>query len=153
MERKGRVRKIAMTVWGGRISPVFDSARTLLIVELVDDEIGSLSFQEFDPDRPMQLVQMLRDQDIMIVICGAVSEGPAHILETAGLELIPFIAGSVKEVVKTFLLRKPVWTELTMPGYDRRILSRNESGIRTDGAGREKRTKRRERGSYPVRIK
>lgn len=124
MEHERRVQKIAMTVWGGRISPVFDSARTLLIAEIIDNDIVRLSFREFDPDRPHRLVQLLRAQGIMVLICGAVSEGPAQVLETAGFELIPFIAGSVKEVIETFLMGTPVWTELTMPGCDRKICCR-----------------------------
>jgi hypothetical protein len=56
------------------------------------------------------------------------------VLESADFELIPFIAGSVKEVMETYLLSNPVWTKLTMPGFVRngscqgRIRSGRKSG-------------------------
>jgi len=34
MKQNGAGRKIAVTVWGQRVSPVFDSASTLLIAEI-----------------------------------------------------------------------------------------------------------------------
>ena len=66
-----------MTVWGHRVSPVFDSARTLLIAEIDGDTLGDTSRLTFDPQRPLELVQMLRSQQVMLIICGAVSEEPA----------------------------------------------------------------------------
>ena len=31
--------KVAITVWGNRISPVFDSAQTVLLAELLDKQV------------------------------------------------------------------------------------------------------------------
>lgn len=120
------VRTIGVTVWGQRISPVFDSARKMLVVELVDGIIVHVSTLEFDPDRPAQLAQLLRARNIEVVICGAVSEGPAAVLEAAGIELIPFIAGDVRKVVETFIRGYPEWNEFTMPGCGRKIRCQNK---------------------------
>lgn len=127
MEQEGSgVQTIGVTIWGHRVSPVFDSARNLLVVKLVNGSIASLANLKFDPDRPAQLVQLLRAQNIGVVICGAVSEGPAAVLEAAGIELIPFIAGDVRKVVETFIRGTPEWTELTMPGCERKICCRGK---------------------------
>lgn len=115
------VQTIGVTVWGNRVSPVFDSARNLLVVELVGGNIVHVSTMEFDPDHPAQLVQLLQARNIDVVICGAVSEGPAAVLEAAGIELIPFIAGDVRKVVETFIGGNPEWTEFIMPGCGRKI--------------------------------
>jgi predicted Fe-Mo cluster-binding NifX family protein len=126
MEQKGPVQRIAVTVWGERVSPVFDAARNLLIAELVEGSIASLSSLEFDPARPLQLVQLLRARNIAVFICGAVSEGPAGILEAGGIRLIPFIAGDVREVLATFSRGRQEWSEFTMPGCDRKICCRGK---------------------------
>ncbi|WP_161629982.1 NifB/NifX family molybdenum-iron cluster-binding protein [Desulfogranum mediterraneum] len=115
-----------MTVWENRVSPVFDSARTLLIVELVDTEITSQHLQQFDPQRVSQLVQMLVDNGVMILICGAVSEEPAKVLEAAEFELIPFISGDISEVLAMLVVEQPVWSALKMPGCGRNICCRGK---------------------------
>ena len=118
--------KIAVTVWEHRVSPVFDSARTLLIAEIKDDALVSTSYLSFDPDRPLELLQMLQAQKIMLLICGAVSEGPANMLEAAGVELISFIAGDIHRVLETFFqgtLRGP---QFKMPGCGKHICCRGK---------------------------
>lgn len=118
--------KVAVTVWEDRVSPVFDSARNLLIAEIENARVMNISYQQFDPEMVLQLARMLRAQGVDAIICGAVSEGPAIILEAAGFELIPFIAGDVNQVLKNFIKEKPVWTELIMPGCGRNICCRGK---------------------------
>jgi len=118
--------KIAITVWEHRVSPVFDSARTLLIADIKDDTLICTSYLTFDPDRPLELLQMLQAQKVLVIICGAVSEGPANLLEGAGFELIPFIAGDVHQVLATFLQGDPLGLEFKMPGCGRQICCRGK---------------------------
>lgn len=109
-------RTIAITVWGERISPVFDSARTLLIVEIDGNTIINSAHLTFDPDRPLELVQMLQRQQVALVICGAVSEQPAAILETAGIRLLPFVAGEVNHILERYCKGRSLGREFRMPG-------------------------------------
>lgn len=126
MEAKGSAMKVAVTVWGDRVSPVFDSARNLLIAEIENAQVARTSYQRFDPEMVSQLARMLRAQGVDAIICGAVSEAPATLLEGAGFELIPFIAGDVDQVLKNFIKKKPVWKELIMPGCGRNICCRGK---------------------------
>jgi len=140
--------KIAVTVWEHRVSPVFDSARTLLIAEIKDDALVSTSYLSFDPDRPLELLQMLQAQKVLTLICGAVSEGPANMLEAAGVALIPFIAGTVHRVLETLLRGELRGTEFKMPGCGKHICCRGkircgqEIGMLTNnghrGSGRDR---------------
>lgn len=113
--------KIAVTVWEHRVSPVFDSARTLLIAEIKDDRWVGTSYLAFDPNRPLDLLQMLQAQNVLIIICGAVSAGPADLLESAGITLISFIAGDVHRVLETFLQGEPLGAAFKMPGCGKHI--------------------------------
>ncbi len=126
MKAKNAGQKIAVTVWEQRVSPVFDSARTLLIAEIQGDALINTSYLTFDPDRPLELLQLLQAQQVGILICGAVSEGPANLLEAAGLELISFIAGDVQLVLKTFIQGHPLGAEFKMPGCGRHICCRGK---------------------------
>ncbi|ADW17287.1 hypothetical protein Despr_1115 [Desulfobulbus propionicus DSM 2032] len=124
MKARGPGKKIAVTVWEQRVSPVFDSARTLLIAEINGNALVGTSLLAFDPERPGELLQMLRAQQVMLIICGAVSEGPASMLEAAGVELIPFITGDVRQVLAQYLLGRPFGPEFRMPGCGKQICCR-----------------------------
>lgn len=121
MEKENAQRTIAVTVWGHRISPVFDSARTLLIVHVDGTRIVSSSHLQFDPDRLAELVQVLQAHKVVVIICGAVSEEPATVLEAAGFELIPFVAGDFHRVLTSYLQGGPLQSEFTMPGCGKHI--------------------------------
>ncbi len=116
--------KIAVTVWGQRVSPVFDSARTLLITEINGNSLTATSRIAFDPERPLELLHLLRAQKVMVIICGAVSEGPAAMIEAAGIELIPFIAGDVHRVLEHFLQGQALDSSFRMPGCGKNICCR-----------------------------
>lgn len=144
MRDHGARRKIAVTLWGHRVSPVFDSARTLLIAEIDGATVVDTSQLAFDPERPLELVQMLRTQQVMLIICGAVSEGPAAMIEAAGVELIPFIAGDARTVMDHYLQGRSFGAEFRMPGCGRNICCRGkirrgrEIGSSRSDQGRER---------------
>ncbi|MDD2466323.1 MAG: NifB/NifX family molybdenum-iron cluster-binding protein [Desulfobulbus sp.] len=119
-------KKIAVTVWGQRVSPVFDSARTLLIAEINGKTLATTSLITFDPERPLELLHLLRAQQVMLIICGAVSEGPAAMIEAAGIQLIPFIAGDVQQVLEHFLKGRALNKSFRMPGCGKNICCRGK---------------------------
>jgi len=127
--------KTALTVWANRISPVFDAAGTLLIVEIRDFKIENRQYESFDPDRPSHLAERLAQLHISTLICGAISQRPAMLLEAGGIELIPFITGRVEKVLNAYTQAIPVTPAFLMPGcrYRRRQrrqeISKNRSNI------------------------
>jgi len=108
--------KTALTIWGNRISPVFDSANTLLIVEIKSKQVCSRRYEPFYPDFPSRLAERLADLDIEVLICGAISELPANIIESAGVKLIPFITGSADEVLDAYARGATSVYTFLMPG-------------------------------------
>lgn len=108
--------KTALTIWGNRISPVFDSANTLLIVEIQEQKVCSRRYEPFYPHAPSRLAERLADLDIKVLICGAISELPANIIEFAGVQLIPFISGSVDEVLDAYARGAASVDTFLMPG-------------------------------------
>lgn len=119
-------RNIAVTVWGERVSPVFDAARTLLIAHLEGNSLVDTSRVAFDPDRPLELLHMLRAQQVVVIICGAVSEAPAAMIEAAGVQLIPFIAGNVQQVLGHYLQGRPFTGQFRMPGCGKNVCCRGK---------------------------
>ncbi len=108
--------KVAITVWGNRISPVFDSANTLLIAEIQNRRIVSRYYESFNPDIPSLFAEKLEEMEISVLICGAISKVPAAILSASSIEFIPFITGSAFRVLENFALNRPIIPAFLMPG-------------------------------------
>lgn len=108
--------KIAVTIWEDRISPVFDASRRLLIVDIEKAGIGERSLLMFDPERPSGLVKTLANLGVEVLICGAISQLPATIINAADITLMPFITGKVDRVLAAFARGEALEPTFLMPG-------------------------------------
>ncbi|MFO7963687.1 MAG: NifB/NifX family molybdenum-iron cluster-binding protein [Desulfobacterales bacterium] len=108
--------KVALTVWENRISPVFDSARTLLIAEIKDKKIVKRDYERLNPELPTTYVGRMTDSGISALICGAISQVPAGIIESAGIKLIPFVSGDVEDILAHYSKGMPISPKFSMPG-------------------------------------
>ena len=108
--------KMALTVWENRISPVFDAAQMLLVVEIENTKIINKHYEPFYPELPTRLAVRLAEMNVAVLICGAISEMPANILEANGIKLIPFITGDAREVIDAYVKDVPSMPAFLMPG-------------------------------------
>jgi predicted Fe-Mo cluster-binding NifX family protein len=108
--------KMALTVWGNRISPVFDAARMLVVVEIENAKIISRHYEPFYPEVPTRLAARLVEMNVAVLICGAISAMPANIIEANGIKLIPFITGNTEEVIDAYVKNVPFMPAFLMPG-------------------------------------
>jgi predicted Fe-Mo cluster-binding NifX family protein len=108
--------KLALTVWENRISPLFDCARRLLIVEVFDRTATGKHVESFDYKSPLSRATRLSDLGVNVLICGAVSDSFARMIETHGISIIPFVAGSVEEVLDAYLKSGLYDSKFRMPG-------------------------------------
>ena len=106
---------IAITVWNNRISPVFDSAGTLLVAEICKAEIIDRKIRLFQTGLFDRFVQLLGNLDVQVLICGAICAGPVTILESQGIKVISFVAGDVEKVLKMYASGDDL-AEFSMPG-------------------------------------
>ena len=107
--------KVAITVWGNRISPVFDSAQTILLADIENGEIVDQR-REFLPRLVASgLARMLVEKDIETLICGAISERPAQILQQADVNLLSFVSGNAERFLSVYAADDPI-DSFVMPG-------------------------------------
>jgi predicted Fe-Mo cluster-binding NifX family protein len=93
--------KLALPIWDERISPVFDVAKRLRVVEVedggvvdrIDHRIGAGSH-----------VSLLSELEIEVLICSAISRALETAARNAGVTVIPDICGDVDEVTQAYLL-------------------------------------------------
>ena len=108
--------KVAISVWMERVSPVFDTSRELLIVE-AGDTGPAKQFQEALGERPPhERVDCLQRLGVETLICGAISRPLADLITSAGIHLVPFIAGDVREVLDAFMRGHLAGPAFAMPG-------------------------------------
>jgi predicted Fe-Mo cluster-binding NifX family protein len=108
--------RIAIPIWNGRVSPVFDAASRLLVVEVgPEGEYNRFETDvsdQFLPSKAMRLTGL----EVDILICGAISRPLSSMVTTAGIRLIPWISGQVEEVLQAFLRGELPTPQFIMPG-------------------------------------
>jgi predicted Fe-Mo cluster-binding NifX family protein len=108
--------KILVSVFQGRISPVFDVAKELLIVEVQGaKELGRREARVEETEVSTRAGQIVRI-GAHVLICGAVSESLESMLTSAGVWVIPNTCGPVEEVLKAFISSEFGPRSFLMPG-------------------------------------
>jgi len=126
--------RVALATWNGRISPVFDVARQVLVVDVEGGREVSRREEVLPGTDPQAQAAKLTALGAEVLICGAISRPMASVLSAAGVRVLPFVAGPVEEVLAAWLsggLPAPAWS---MPGCCGRM--RRCRGGRSGGRGR-----------------
>jgi predicted Fe-Mo cluster-binding NifX family protein len=108
--------KIAVTIWGNRVSPVFDAAKTLLIADIENRMIIKKEYISFDSASPEGLIKLLKKVNASILICGAISTSPADLFVENDIKLISFVTGNALEFIETFARKQVIEKAYMMPG-------------------------------------
>ena len=95
--------QVALTVWEGRISPLFDATRMLLVADIKDRRITARHFEPLDCDSAFSRADRLTDLGVDVLICGGISATFANPIEAKGIKLIPFSSGDVEEVLHAYM--------------------------------------------------
>jgi len=107
---------IGIPIWHGRVSPVFDVAGQLLVVE-VNGSVESSRRQESLPDEaPERRTQRLQILGVETLICGAISRPLEALLAAGGIAVIPRLCGETEDVLRAFLSAGLQDDQFAMPG-------------------------------------
>ncbi len=108
--------KIALASWNGRIAPVFDVSRKLLVLETRHRRIHSQEESMLPQDDLFARIALLEQLEIDTLICGAVSRPLAGMVMAHGIRLISFVAGDIDDVVEACLDDALPHPSFSMPG-------------------------------------
>lgn len=111
--------RIAVPLWEDKISPVFDTALKLLVVEFKDMKEESRFLYQIDESDLSQKCQRIRKLELDTLICGAVSHVFLQMLLASGLDVIQEISGPAEDVLKAYLNGNIFQPRFLMPGCRR----------------------------------
>ena len=109
--------RLAIPVWNDRVSPVFDTAGRVLLLDLADGiEQARQLVEVVQASFPTERAKRLAELGVNVLVCGAISRPLAGFVSAAGIVVIPWVAGALEEVLRAYLtgrLSEPCWR---MPG-------------------------------------
>ena len=127
-----RIMKAAFTTWKNRIAPVFDVAGEVVLVEAdCNTQVGSTLVTL--PEGAVEIkVKRLCEQDVDILVCGAMSRCAHELVKAQKIEVFSFVAGDTDSVIQAWLEGCLEQKAFAMPGcvHGRQRRCRNRGGIR-----------------------
>ncbi len=120
MDCKHEESKLAITTWGGRVSPMFDAAQTLLVVEKDCSGVFRKKYRFYKPENLHQFLELFTANRIQVLICGAITKDKASFIESSGITCFSFVTGTIEEVLATYTNGSIYMETLKMPGCNPR---------------------------------
>ena len=124
--------RIAIPIWEDKVSPVFDTALKLLVVDIKNSSEESRFVYHIDESDLSQKSHRIKKLELDTLICGAVSQAFLQMLLASGLEVIQEISGPAEDVLEAYLHGNVFQPRFLMPGCRRGI---RRCGRRNMGMG------------------
>ena len=120
--------RIALAIWRNRISPLFDVAKKIHIVDLQNGVPAGNAEALFFRNSIAGKISRFCDLNINTLICGAISKELSLMLTTNGIHVIAFVAGDKDDVLAAYLKNGWVPSDFCMPGCNFRGQRRRRMG-------------------------
>lgn len=132
--------KVAVPVFRGGVSPVFDWARRLLVVEHDGERETGRTEVDISPVAPALRARHLAETGVQSLLCGGISAPIAALLDSHGVRVMAGLVGDVDAVLDAFFAGKLPDPAFAMPGWGcRERRHRRRRGQRRGRQGRGRR--------------
>lgn len=108
--------RIALPILGTRISPVFDTARRLLVVDAESGEELGREEARLTGLSPYRRAELLHELGAQVLICCAISTPLLWMVRRRQVEVVPHTVGNMDEVVRAYLTNELGRPCFMMPG-------------------------------------
>jgi len=108
--------RIAIPIRDSCVSPAFDFAHRLILVEFEDGSEAKRSEVALAPESSVQRADRLRDLQVDILICGAISRDLARWVTEAGIDILAYVTGSIDSVLEAYITGQLARPNFTLPG-------------------------------------
>ncbi|MCD6303960.1 MAG: NifB/NifX family molybdenum-iron cluster-binding protein [Planctomycetes bacterium] len=108
--------RIAIPHWQGRVSPVFDVAGRLLVVDVENGKEQARRNVVVEADDPQARARLLGSLGANVLICGAISWPLEAAITAGGIEVVSQTCGDVERVLAAFIGGRLDEKTFLMPG-------------------------------------
>ncbi|MBN1149761.1 NifB/NifX family molybdenum-iron cluster-binding protein [candidate division WOR-3 bacterium] len=108
--------KLALTVWNGRVSPVFDASKTAITLTFYEDGKIDKGKIHLSGDTVESKVSALKSEGVSALVCGAISQKGMRKVIDSGMFIYPFVSGCVEDVVEACKRGEVEPLKYSMPG-------------------------------------
>jgi len=112
--------KIAVPEHCGRVSPVFDSSQKLVVFDIAGT--GEMECRTVDLSglHPTGRAALLRELEVDVLLCGGISAWLSENIRLSGVEVVPWLAGEMHQVLEAYFSGRISEPDYAMPGCCRR---------------------------------
>ena len=115
--------RIGLPVWDGKVSPVFDSASRLMVLDVHGVAVNK-AFEVFMEESDFhRRCSDLKGFGVELLICGAISSQLRDMLMALGINVIPWISGQIEAVVHAYVEGSLCDGRFVMPGCSKEQLA------------------------------
>ena len=128
--------KLAIPIYNSNISNVFDFAHRLLLVDIENGKEANRSEVALESRLLPQRAGQLKNLGVDVLVCGAISRALAYMISASGIQVLPYVTGSIDDVLQAYLTGQLVKPEFSMPGCwpgARKGFGRRQRGCRWRG--------------------
>jgi predicted Fe-Mo cluster-binding NifX family protein len=108
--------RLAIPEWHGRVSPVFDVAEHIRLLDLDGEKRGDPFTVRFATMALHERARQIVELDVDVLVCGAISSQMKSLLAGGGIRVIPLVCGDVQQVVEAFCDGTLAEARFAMPG-------------------------------------
>jgi predicted Fe-Mo cluster-binding NifX family protein len=108
--------KTAFAYWENRVAPVFDTACLMHVIVVEQGVIVSETRETLPKEIPFRKVLRLQELGVETLVCGAVSRPMHRLMRACGIEVIPFVAGNLTDVIDGWVRGELGDERFCMPG-------------------------------------
>lgn len=122
--------KVAIPLFGTRISPHFTYAEMALLIDIENNEVIQSREIALGPTDELQRIQYFKSLEIDTLICGGISNIAECMLAEQAVHVISWVSGEARDALEQFLLKQLVPGACLCPKQNR-CRSRKGKGKKT----------------------
>ena len=94
--------KIAIPVTGDHVATVFDASEAFVMLKRGRDDALAPYRTPCRGETCLAKANLLKEQGVGLLICGALSGFMQRFIESSGISVMPFVRGTIEEVVEAY---------------------------------------------------
>jgi predicted Fe-Mo cluster-binding NifX family protein len=108
--------RLGIPVWRAQVSPVFDVAMHLLVLDVEDSEEVARHVVHLGPANEAARLQRLTAAGVDVLVCGTISRALEQMITAAGIRVVSLVSGPVEQVAGSMIAGRRLPPECLMPG-------------------------------------